>query len=161
MRVLILLIVASAGCVAPSPAPTPSAAAAAATAGDSVAGTLRVVGSAPVNVRLVIQGAGGSSNVGGALTGELRRLAGAEVTLLGRRQGADFVPTDYRVRAIDGRPVTLGTVEGRDGDYLRLRTMSGELVYLVASPGEIRSGQKIWVQGPQGVIVQSFGTVRP
>jgi hypothetical protein len=159
MRVLILLIVATAGCVAPSPAPR--AAAAGAEAGDSVAGTLRVVGSAPVNVRLVIQSATGSATVGGPLREELRNLAGAEVTLLGRREGADFVASDYRVRSIDGRPVTLGTVEAADGEYLRLRTSAGEVVYLVGAPAQLQPGQKVWVQGPRGVIVQSFGTVRP
>src|SRR5215217_3394230 len=148
MRVLILLIVASAGCVAPSPAP--STVAGDATAGGSVAGTLRVVGSAPVNVRLVIQSAGGSAGVGGPLADELRRLAGAEVTLTGRREGGSFIASDYRVRSIDGRPVTLGTVEAAEGDYLRLRTTEGELVYLVAAPGELRPGQKVWVQGPRG-----------
>jgi hypothetical protein len=159
MRVLILLIVASAGCVASSPAP--STIETGAETRDSVAGTLRVVGSAPVNVRLVIQGAAGSANVAGPLREELRKLAGAEVTLLGRQEGADFVASEYRIRAIDGRPVTLGTVEGAEGEYLRLRTGGGEVVYLVDAPAELRPGQKVWVQGPRGVIVQSFGTVRP
>ena len=159
MRVSILLILASAACAAPSPAP-PTVAGGAESV-DSVAGTLRGVGSAPVNVRLVIQGATGSATVGGALRDELRRLAGAEVTLLGRREGADFVATDYRVRSIDGRPVTLGTLEAVEGDYLRLRTDGGELVYLVGAPAQLQPGQKVWVQGPRGVIVQSFGTVRP
>jgi hypothetical protein len=159
MRVLILLIAASAACVAQPPAPP--AGAARAEAGDSVVGTLRVVGSAPVNVRLVIQSDAGTSTVGGPLREELRRLAGAEVTLLGRRDGADFVASDYRVRSIDGRPVTLGTVEALEGEYLRLRTRDGELVYLVGAPTQLQPGQKVWVQGPRGVVVQSFGTVRP
>ena len=159
MRVLILLIVASAGCVAQSPAPPPLAGGR--EAGDSVAGTLRVVGSAPVNVRLVIETPAGSVNVSGPAAEELRRLAGAEVTLLGQRRGADFDAADYRVRSIDGRPVTMGTVEGADGEYLRLRTTGGEVIYLVAPPAQLRPGQKVWVQGPAGVIVQSSGTVRP
>jgi hypothetical protein len=153
------MIVASAGCVAPAPAPP--AAASSTQAGDSLAGTLRIVGSAPVNVRVVIQSAAGSTNVVGPAAEELRRLAGAEVTLAGRSEGGAFVATGYRVRSIDGRPVTLGTVEGPEGPYLRLRTADGEIVYLVSAPDELRPGQKVWVQGPRGVIVQSFGTVRP
>src|SRR5688500_17851557 len=159
MRVLILMIVASAGCVAPAPALP--ARTSAAQAGDSLAGTLRVVDSAPVNVRLVIQTATGSTNVGGPLGEELRRLSGAEVTLAGRSEGSSFVATGYRVRSIDGRPVTLGTVEGPEGLYLRLRTTDGEIVYLVGAPDQLQPGQKVWVQGPRGVVVQSFGTVRP
>ena len=158
MRVLALLIVASTGCVAPAPAPpAPSSEQSA----DSVAGTLRIVGSAPVNVRLVIQTDVGSTNVAGPVAEELRRLSGAEVTLAGRREGSTFVATGYRVRSIDGRPVTVGTVEGPEGPYLRLRTTEGEIVYLVSAPDQLRPGQKVWVQGPRGVIVQSFGTVRP
>jgi hypothetical protein len=159
LRVLILLAVVSAGCAAP--APTPATAAREAAASDSVAGTLRVVGSAPVNVRLVIQSAAGSATVGGPLAAELRNLAGAEVTLAGRREGADFVATGYRVRSVEGRPVTLGTVEAAEGSYLTLRTAEGELVYLVSPPAGMRPGQKVWVQGPSAVMVQSFGTVRP
>ena len=159
MRVLILLIAATTACVRPAPAP--STVAAGAQAVDSLVGALRVVGSAPVNVRLVIQSDAGSTTVGGTLRDELRRLAGAEVTLLGRRDGSDFIADDYRVRSIDGRPVTLGTVEAVDGEYLRLRTSEGDLVYLVGAPAQLQPGQKVWVQGPGGVIVQSFGTVRP
>ena len=159
MRVLALLIVASTGCVAPAPAPPVAASSAEST--DSVAGTLRIVGSAPMNVRLVIQTPAGTTSVGGPVSEELRRLSGAEVTLAGRREGSTFVATGYRVRSIDGRPVTLGTVEGAEGPYMRLRTAEGEIVYLVSAPDELRPGQKVWVQGPRGVIVQSFGTVRP
>ena len=159
MRVLVLLIVASAGCVAPAPAPR--AATSSEQARDSLAGTLRVVGSAPVNVRLVIQTEAGTTTVGGPVAEELRRLGGAEVTLTGRSEGSAFVATGYRIRSIDGRAATLGTVEGAEGPYLRLRTTEGEIVYLVSAPEQLEPGQKVWVQGPRGVIVQSFGTVRP
>jgi hypothetical protein len=160
MRVLILLIVATAGCVSPSPAPVRSASGGAA-AGDSLLGTLRVVGSAPMNVRLTLQTATGSTTVSGPLGDELRRLAGAEVVLRGRSNGTDFVATDYRIRSVDGRPVTMGTVLSASGPYLQLRTAEGEIVYLVSPPPQIQPGQKVWVQGPRGVIVQSYGTVKP
>ena len=129
---------------------------------NSVTGTLRVVGSAPMNVRLVIEGPAGSPTVTGPLAEELRRLAGAEVTLTGSRAGTSFSPTGYRIVSVNGEPATLGTVEAITGAYVQLRTADGETVYLVGSaPGQFQPGQKIWVQGPRAVVVQTFGTVRP
>ena len=158
MRLMSLLILCAAAC---TPAVPPPAAPTAGGQGDSLTGTLRVVGSVPVNVRLVLQDASGSTTIGGELEPELRRLAGAEVVLTGRRQGASFTPTSYQVRSINGEPVTLGTVLSVSGGYLQLRTDAGEIVYLVASPAEIRVGQKVWIQGPRALIVQTFGIVRP
>ena len=149
------------GCTAagqgPAAAPTPTAAGAA----GSVAGTLRLVGSSPVNIRLVVQDAGGSKTITGPLREELRRLAGAEVVLYGRVEGGGVVPTDYRIRAIDGRPVTMGVVEAISGDHARMRTSEDEILYLVTEGDEFTVGQKVWVQGPPAVIVQTYGIIRP
>ena len=160
IRSLILLLpVIGLGCTArPTPATQPVAAVATA---DTVAGTLRLVGSAPVNVRLVVQNAAGGTTVAGPLRDELQRLSGAEVVLTGRSEGGSFVPTDYRVVAVDGRPVTMGTVDALTGDYARLRTADGGVVYLVGGAGLFRVGQKVWVQGPGAVIVQTHGIIRP
>lgn len=160
IRLLILVVLISAGCAPRSPSaqgPQPPQG----TGADSLIGTLRVVGSAPMNTRLVIQSAAGSTSVGGPSLDELRRLAGAEVVLRGRIEGQEFIAADYAIRSIDGRAVTMGRVEAISGGYVQLRTAEGELVYLVSAPGDLRVGQKIWVQGPRGVLVQSHGVVRP
>lgn len=133
----------------------------AAQSGDSLTGTLRLVGSAPMNVRLVLEGPAGNTAVAGPLAEELRRLAGAEVVLTGSRDGSAITPTAYRVVSVNGQPATLGTVESVTGSYVQLRTAEGELVFLAGTTGQFRVGQKVWVQGPRAVVVQSFGTVRP
>lgn len=148
---------------APDSAPAPSAA-----QEDRVVGTLSVVGSTPVNDRVVLQpGEGGSIQLVGPLSEELRQLSGAQVALRGPMEPApdpladrQIRVVDYEILAVDGEPVISGTVEGRSGDWLLLRTSSGELVYLAGATAELRPGQKVWVQGPRGLIVQSFGVLR-
>lgn len=158
MPVLLLALVLMAAC---APAGTASSPSPSAQSGDSIGGTLRVVGSAPMNVRLVLEGPGGNTGVAGPLADELRRLAGAEVMLTGRREGSTITATDYRIVSVNGQPATLGTVESVTGSYVQLRTAEGELVYLAGTSGQFQVGQKVWVQGPRAVVVQTFGTVRP
>lgn len=133
-----------------------------------VVGTVRVVGSAPVNVKVVVQPASGTSvQLLGPLEEELRRLAGAEVSVRGPVGSAPDPLVDrqmrvesYDILAVDGQPVVAGTVEGRSGEWLLLRTPGGELVYLGGATAQLRPGQKVWVQGPRSVIVQTYGVVK-
>ena len=132
-------------------------------------GTVRVVGSAPVNVSVVLQPAdGGSIQLVGPLRDELRRLAGAEVAVDGPVEPApdpladrQIRVDDYEILSVDGEPVLSGTVEGRSGEWVLLRTPGGELVYLGGATSQLATGQKVWVRGPRGVIVQSHGILRP
>jgi len=157
-------------CTAPQTIPpdsTPQTAVPAAAA--PMVGVVRVVGSAPVNVQVVLQPDSGRGVVlTGPLRRELERLAGAEVAVRGEiraepgtMEGRAVEVASYVVRSVDGQPVVLGTVEGMTGEYVRLRTETGELVYLANAPKEFAPGQKVWVQGRRGVIVQSYGTIRP
>jgi len=158
---IVLLAALGAGCAARGTGAADAAPMAVPAARDSLSGTLRLVGSAPVNVRLVVQGPAGSTTLTGPLREELQRLAGAEVVLQGRREGSAFMPTDYRISAVDGRPVTMGTIDAITGEYARLRTVDGGVVYLAGSGGQFRVGQKVWVQGPAAVVVQTHGIIRP
>jgi hypothetical protein len=128
---------------------------------ERVQGVVRVVGSAPMNVRTVIQHEAGSTTVSGPLTAELRRLAGAEVEAHGRSEQGAFIVDEYSIVAIDGRPATLGVVEGRAGEYLQLRTPDGELLYVLGAPDHFRIGEKVWVQGPSAIIAQTYGSLHP
>ena len=135
---------------------------------DSVRGTVRVVGSAPVNVRVVVQPAEGKSvQISGPLREELRQLSGAEVALRGPMVPAPDPLADrqmeveeYEILSIDGEPVVTGTVQGRSGNLLILQTLGGETVYLDGATSQLSPGQKVWVQGPRSVIVQSYGVLR-
>jgi len=169
MRGALALLLALAGCTAqqqpeqPDSAPAPGPGAA-----GRVVGTVRVVGSAPVNVRVVIDPAEGKDiQLVGPLREELRQLAGAEVAVSGPLSPAPDPMADrqiqvsaYEVLSVDGRPVVTGTVEGTSNSWTLLRTEQGELVYLAGATSELRPGQKVWVQGPRGVIVQTYGVLR-
>lgn len=160
MRSVILMATLCLGACAPPPAERPdSLPSPHASAADSLTGVVRVVGSAPMNVRVVLSGDGGSTVLEGTLLPELRGLAGAEVVVMGRRSPAGFAVEDYRIRTVDGRPVLQGTVEGRSGPYLLLRTRDGALVHLLSAPESFSVGQRVWIQGPEARIVQSYGTL--
>lgn len=129
---------------------------------ERLAGRVAVVGSAPVNVRLALQTADGRSvYVTGPLFAELRALAGAEVEVEGRMQGGAFAASAYRIRSVDGRPVLAGTVEAAPGGGVQLRLPDGSAVRLGAGAEQLRPGQKVWVQGPTQVQVQTYGVIVP
>lgn len=130
-------------------------------------GTVAVVGTAPVGSAVVVRGANGASaRIDGPLAAEIGRLSGAEVEVTGaRRSDAMYqnaiTATGYTVRAVDGRPVVTGVVEQGSGGQLRLRTEDGRLIQLSGGATHLRAGQKVWVQGPETVQVQTFGVIRP
>lgn len=132
-----------------------------------VRGTVAVVGSAPVDIAVIIRGEEGeSSRIQGPLTDEIRRLAGAEVEVTGIRQrdpryGHAVAVSHYDVRSVDGRPVVTGVVEQAPDGRLQLRTEDGAVVRLVGGADQIRPGQKVWIQGSATMQVQSFGVIRP
>lgn len=168
-RLGLLAALALAACTAQQPEPPDSTPAPSAAAGDRMVGTVRVVGSAPMNVSVVLRPAdGGDVQLVGPLREELRRLAGAEVAVSGPLEPApdpladrQLRVDDYEILAVDGEPVVSGTIEGRAGDWLLLRTPQGELVYLGGATSQLSPGQKVWVKGPRSVIVQSHGVIRP
>jgi hypothetical protein len=129
---------------------------------ERLAGRVAVVGSAPVNVRLALQTADGRSvYVTGPVAAELRALAGAEVEVEGRMEGGAFQASGYRIRSVDGRPVLEGTVEAAPGGGLQLRLRDGSAVGLGGGADRLRAGQKVWVQGPTQVQVQTYGVIVP
>lgn len=147
---------------APRPAgsgaqPVPGAA-----ADSTVVGTVRITGSMPMNVSVTIQDdAGGVLRVDGPLTPEVRALAGARVALRGRVADRGIEVRSYDLRAVDGAPAYVGIVEAAPGGGLRLRLEDGRTLMLGATPNRFRVGQKVWVQGPAAVRVQTFGVIRP
>jgi hypothetical protein len=160
---LFLLVATTAAC-APAheteTAPVPATDAAQPMTGDtSLTGIVRVVGSLPVSTQVVIEADGRHTAVEGALADEIGRLSGAEVEVRGRLAGRAIEAADYEIRSVDGRPVTVGTVERIEEGMIHLRTKGGELVYVAGSTSPFRVGQKVWVQGPQYLRIQSFGII--
>ncbi|HUE96070.1 MAG TPA: hypothetical protein VMN39_05395 [Longimicrobiaceae bacterium] len=165
-RTVILLALAS---CAPQAEPPDSLPAPSGSAEGALRGVVRIVGSAPVNVQVVLQPAeGGSVRLTGPLRDELATLAGAEVAVRGVLGPSPDPLADrqleaigYDIVAIDGLPVLVGEIVSVQGQQARMRTAEGEEVVLDVPAGVFRVGQKVWVQGPQRVSVQSFGVVRP
>lgn len=162
------LLLAACGRPGVEPPETTPAAAGAVIDSGAVRGVVRVVGSAPVDVHVVVQADDGSAvRVVGPLRDEIRKLAGAVVRLQGHPEGSG-VPvaarqiraTDYEIISINGEPVIQGVVEGKMGGWTVLRTRSGERVYLASAPESMRAGQTVWVQGPRSVVVQSYGVIK-
>lgn len=146
----------------PSPAPAEAGA-------EVTIGTIAVVGSAPVNVQVVVRTPEGQNyRLTGPLAEEVRRLSGAEVAVHGAitsspdpMTGGQIQVTDYEIVSVDGEPAVMGEIVAIDGDRVRLRTRDGEDVWLTGAPDEFRVGQKVWVQGPTSVAIQAYGTLRP
>jgi hypothetical protein len=168
-----LSVLALLGC-APTPAPSDSivvggAGEQAPRPGESATrGVIRVVGSAPVNVQVVLQPSdGGSIRLVGALREELMWLAGMAVAGAGARRpspdplaSGEIEVTSYRIVAVDGEPVVMGEIVAAGTGRATLRTAAGEEVTLDPAPSSLRVGQKVWVQGPRHIAVQGFGVIR-
>jgi len=167
--ILLLALLMGAACTpqngeTPNSGPVPDQA-----RGDTVAvrGTVAVVGSAPMNVAVVLRdGNGQGPRVDGPLAEEIGRLSGAQVEVTGTRRadpmyGQSIHATGYRISAVDGAAVITGVVErGADGQ-LQLRGDDGQIHRLSGGTTQLRAGQRVWVQGPATVQVQSFGVIRP
>jgi hypothetical protein len=136
---------------------------------EEITGIVRVVGSAPVNVQTVLQPPTGTGlRLIGPLAAELQRLAGIEVAVRGTISASPdpIVPrqleaADYRIVAVDGRPAVMGEIISITGSSAVLRQADGAEVRLEAIPPGFRVGQKVWVQGPETLVVQTYGTIRP
>jgi hypothetical protein len=136
---------------------------------DSIAGVVRIVGSAPVNVQVVVQPAAGTAvRVTGRSAAEIARLAGAEVLLRGTIEASpdplvdrQIVVSDYRIVSVNGQPVLAGVIIGLDGNTGLLRTDGGIDVTLMGVPPGFVVGQKVWVQGVHSLAIQSYGVIGP
>ncbi|NNF13785.1 MAG: hypothetical protein HKN72_11205 [Gemmatimonadetes bacterium] len=120
-------------------------------------------------MRLVNLQMEGGETVGltGDLLGELMRLTGAVVSVVGSSsqtvQGEGVNVARYEVVSVDGETPSVGVLaEGGDGFSLE----GEDERTLVDVPPELRSqvGAKIWVVGPDtadGLRVRSYGVIRP
>lgn len=146
-----------------TPAPPPAGAAAAQAGDTTLVGQVAVVGSMPVNARVVVQPDGRPAlRVAGPLARELGSLSGARVRVRGRAAGDSVAVSAYEIVSVNGEPVHFGVVERAPGGALRLRRADGTTVDLLGpAAAQFRPGQKIWVQGPGSVQVQVFGVVTP
>jgi hypothetical protein len=137
-------------------------------AGNELVGVVRVVGSAPMNTQIVLQPEeGGAVRLVGSLADELEQLAGATVAVEGPVGPSpdplvdrELTAVGYRIVEVNGRAAVVGEVVSTENGNARLRTAEGDEVYLTGVPESFRVGQKVWVQGPRSLTVQSYGLIR-
>ncbi|MQA89942.1 MAG: hypothetical protein GEU90_06885 [Gemmatimonas sp.] len=131
-------------------------------------GVVRIVGSAPVNLQVVVQPEGERTvRLLGPLVPELENLAGVRVAVEGDiTESPDPIAdrqleaTRYEIVEVDGSPVVMGEIISVSDGNARLRTADGEEVNLSGVPEAFRVGQKVWIQGPRSVAVQAYGMIR-
>lgn len=135
---------------------------------ETASGVVRVVGSAPVNTQVVLESSDGRRlRLVGDFRDELSRLAGITVSVSGRGAAAtdpladwEIEVASYEIGMVEGRGVMVGEIVQVERGEAQLRTGNGDIVLLTGIPNEFRVGQKVWVQGPATVVVQSFGVLR-
>jgi len=162
---LLLLLL---GC-APRPEQVDSIDAAAHAGRERLEGTVRIVGSAPLNVQVVLQPEDGRAiRIVGPRAAEIGRLGGLHIVVTGRLERSTDPVTDrqlqvseYEILSANGLPVVSGEIIWVSGGSAGLRTRDGEEVLLSSVPRDFQVGQRVWVQGPRTLSVQTFGTILP
>ncbi len=134
---------------------------------DTVAGTVRQVGSTPFH-RTVLQGEEGAVTVTGPLGDEITRLVGAEVRATGEIRGGsgpfgpELAATAYEIVSVDGERPYVGELEVLEDGY-RLETARGGVLRIGAAPIRFRDlgGGRLWVTVDERGTVLRYGILRP
>ena len=171
MRADIMLIIAiAAGCGRSTPeevAPATPAGEAPGLAGDTVQGTVSVIGAEPL-ASVAIQSDGRTTTVEGALRDEIGRLSGARVRIWGSvapaRAAADGAihATGYEILEVAGERPFVGVLQVRGPD---LWLVGATELRLLNPPVELteRTGAKVWVTGTadgRELQLASYGVLR-
>jgi hypothetical protein len=156
-RIAALLCAAAA--LACSPHAPASQADPGAVGGDTLRGTVAIVGSEPMT-SIVLQTAAGSSSLCGALE-LLRRGAGLEVAVWGSRNAqGQFCVDRFAVRSANGVPAVDGILT-RAGEGFALVMVDGRRLPIARLPDALRSsiGARVWLAGPLDRAPDSFGVI--
>ncbi len=104
--------------------------------------------------------AGRAVTITGALAREIRRAAGADVWVAGKRSEAGFDVVRYAVRSVDGERAIDGILAA-EKDKLVLVNPAGR--YPIARPlAAFRDliGARVWLVGELDGVIQSYGVLR-
>jgi hypothetical protein len=154
---LLLLALALVACARGSAAPAGGGAAAGA---DTLRGTLRITGSEPGVIFVVVDAAGRHTPLEGdrAL---LERLSGLEVAVEGEAAaGVAFRVARVAVRAVEGVTAVDGVLAREGGrDVLVLHDGTRRVVARLPEPLRGRTGARVWLAGPLDGDIDSFGVI--
>lgn len=131
---------------------------------EHLSGRVFVTGSEPWTSVTLVPPQGRGVTLVGDLQGELRRLSGAAVRVVGARRGrpGDLDVESYVVLEVDGDVPKVGILRERDGT---LWLDGHDTVEVVTPPVDLRAkeGAKVWIVGRpagKGLAVQSYGILR-
>lgn len=132
-----------------------------AAAGDTLRGTVEVVGSEPATSVVLRTADGGAVALEGGRA-LLERAAGLEVRVEGARGPRAFRVDRMVVRAANGIPATDGVLV-RSGAGWALRTAEGGTVAIAHLPEPFRGreGARVWMAGPLDRPADSYGILVP
>jgi hypothetical protein len=146
----------------PAPAPTPPSEPAPSTGQDTARGVVRVVGSAPVNVSVVLAPEGSTERI--RLTGRgataLRALGGVDVVVRGTRTSSGELDVQsFTVRSVNGEPAVDGVLVA-DGSALAIETDSGRR-RIGSPPDALRGlvGARVWITGRLDSGAITYGVI--
>ena len=129
---------------------------------DTARGVVRVVGSLPVNVSVVLAPEGSSERI--RLTGQgatvLRGLGGVEVVVRGARGPSGEIDVrSFTVRSVNGEPAVDGVIVA-DGSALAIATESGRR-RIGNPPDALRGlvGARVWITGPLDTGAITYGVI--
>jgi hypothetical protein len=128
-------------------------------AGDTLRGTVEIVGSEPMT-GIVLQTGAGTPNLCGARE-LLRRVAGLEVAVWGARNAqGQFCVDRFAVRSANGVPAVDGIL-AREGQGFALVMADGRRLPIARLPDALRSsvGARVWLAGPLDRAPDSFGVI--
>lgn len=129
---------------------------------DTARGVVAITGADPLT-RVVLRHEDGSTTpLAGALADTLRRAAGVEVSVTGRRTEEGLEGTGFRVLRLERLPASDGRLE-LDGDIAVLLTADGRRLRFPAAPAALRelAGRRVWIAGEPGGEPQSWGLLEP
>ncbi|MFO7894128.1 MAG: hypothetical protein R6U63_10350 [Longimicrobiales bacterium] len=128
-------------------------------AGDTLRGTVRVVGADPIT-QLILRTEDGRIDLQGPAADELRRVNGLVVRVRGHLDGSTMTVAEFRVRAAEGLPAADGTLE-IDGNAAVLVTPDGDRLRYAPAPTSLRAraGVRVWIAGEVGGEPQAWGVI--
>ena len=116
--------------------------------GDTIVGTVQIVGTDPFPSTVIIPATSGISL---RLIGppSLQRVNGLQVQVVGQLAGERFTVRSFTVMSANGQPATDGRLV-LDGDTVYIVTQDGVRHALVDPSPNLRAriGQRVWVSGP-------------
>jgi hypothetical protein len=116
--------------------------------GDTIIGTIQIVGTQPFSRTVILPA---SSGIQLRLIGPpvLQRLDGLQVQVVGRQAGEQFTVQSFLVLSVNGQPATDGRL-AMDNGTLYIVTEDGVRHPLVNPSPNLRArvGQRVWVSGP-------------